>query len=152
MRCALTLTVVLLLSSLSSPARGQSASPWSQLPEKKTAWILLSVISADGSIGSVSSFKWTDGTPTHHKLPEKGDRIVLTTAQDLVIIDYATKKEALAERSPTTLDRSLRDDDYTKLTCPSGATLLVAEKQIGKANRYGLKQVWVRVTPPPAAK
>lgn len=147
MRFILMLAFMFVVSSLSQPTHGQAVTkgPWAEL-NKKTAWMLLAVLADDNTPQTVKSFEWPDGTVAN-RMPEKGERIKLLSTQDLVIINFGTTKEMYAFRSPTTLDRPLEDGDYTKLKCLKGAILVVADKSIGKPIE-GLRQVWVRVTPP----
>lgn len=154
MRPILILAMAFVLSPFSQPAGGQAVAkgPWEQLKEKKTAWFLLGAINDDGSLATVKTFVWVKQVPEESSriLPGKGDRIRLLSAQDLVIIDYATKKEAYALVSPLSVKRRLEASDYTKQFCPEGTVLDVADIATSDTPINGLRQVWVRVTPPPA--
>ena len=120
---------------------------WATL-EYKTGWLLLGVMTVDKNYWSSALSFEVLGKPhpeNGYILPIQGDRIRLTTEQELLILDYAQSGEKNRLASPAARQR-LTSDDWTRIRLPKESILMVEDYQVGPP-MGALKAVWVRVSP-----
>ena len=135
--------IALCLSVVLPPLMAQVQSPWDRL-EHRTGWVLL---------GELKGGRWA--TQLHHVVkkgsarrvvPRVGDVLELTERTDINLSGYRTSGER--DRLIAPADRAFELDDTTDVQLEPGALVVVRAVHVEKP-AYGLRGVWVRVSPAP---